>query len=422
MKWLIILLLLAGAGYAGWHYWSRPEEKAPEYRTAPVARGDITQAVNASGQLNPVLNVQVGSQISGMIQRLFVDFNSVVTQGQVIAELDASTYRASVSQAEGELANAKSALDLAVIDARRAKELSASKLIPEADYDKAQAQLRQAEAQVMIREALLERARVDLSRCTIYAPTNGIVISRNVDVGQTVAASLSAPTIFVIANDLTKMQIDTMVSEADIGGVEVNQSVNFTVDAFPGRNFHGRVVQIRNSPATNQNVVTYNTVVSVENRDQKLKPGMTANVASVTAEREGALKLPNSALRFRPPESTNNRTAGTAGRAMGESAGRGSGGGRPGGGGDGAGGRRARPDRQPTRTVYVLAATNGAAVTPPKPEPRTIKTGISDGSFTEVIEGLNDGDSVIIGVMSVEATPAAGAANPFGGGGGMRRF
>lgn len=422
MKWLIILLLLAGAGYAGWHYWSRPEEKAPEYRTAPVARGDITQAVNASGQLNPVLNVQVGSQISGMIQRLFVDFNSVVTQGQVIAELDASTYRASVSQAEGELANAKSALDLAVIDARRAKELSASKLIPEADYDKAQAQLRQAEAQVMIREALLERARVDLSRCTIYAPTNGIVISRNVDVGQTVAASLSAPTIFVIANDLTKMQIDTMVSEADIGGVEVNQSVNFTVDAFPGRNFHGRVVQIRNSPATNQNVVTYNTVVSVENRDQKLKPGMTANVAIVTAEREGALKLPNSALRFRPPESTNNRTAGTAGRAMGESAGRGSGGGRPGGGGDGAGGRRARPDRQPTRTVYVLAATNGAAVTPPKPEPRTIKTGISDGSFTEVIEGLNDGDSVIIGVMSVEATPAAGAANPFGGGGGMRRF
>jgi HlyD family secretion protein len=422
MKWLIILLLLGGAGYAGWHYWNRPEEKAPEYRTAPVARGDITQAVNASGQLNPVLNVLVGSQISGMIQRLFVDFNSVVTQGQVIAELDAATYRASVSQAAGELANAKSALDLAVIDARRAKELSASKLIPEADYDKAQAQLRQAEAQVMIREALLERARVDLSRCTIYAPTNGIVISRNVDVGQTVAASLAAPTIFVIANDLTKMQIDTMVSEADIGGVEVNQSVNFTVDAFPGRNFHGRVVQIRNSPATNQNVVTYNTVVSVENRDQKLKPGMTANVAIVTAEREGALKLPNSALRFRPPESTNNRTAGAAGRAMGESAGRGSGGGRPGGGGDGTGGRRARPDRQPTRTVYVLATTNGVAVVPPKPEPRTIKTGISDGSFTEVIEGLNDGDSVIIGVMSTEATPAAGAANPFGGGGGMRRF
>src|SRR5215213_2027402 len=301
LKWVIILLILGGAGYAGWWYWNKPKEKGPEFRTATVARGDITQAVTASGQLNPVVNVQLGSQISGNIQQLYADFNTIVTQNQVIAELDPSTYRAAVNQSEGELANARAALELAQVEARRGKELTDSKLLPASDYDKLIAQLHQSEAQVKIRESLLERARVDLGRCTIYAPTNGIVISRNVDVGQTVAASFSAPIIFVIANDLKRMQIDAMVSEADIGGVEIEQPVNFTVDAFPGRTFHGKVIQIRNSPATNQNVVTYDTVVSVENPDQKLKPGMTANVSIVAAEREDVVKVPSAALRFRPP-------------------------------------------------------------------------------------------------------------------------
>jgi HlyD family secretion protein len=302
LKWILILLLLGGAAWGGWWYWKRPGEKPPEYRTATVTRGDLVQSITASGPLNPVVNVQVGSQISGIIQQLYADFNSVVTQGQVIAVLDPSTYRAAVHQADGELANAKAGLELAQVDARRAGELLQSKLIPQAEHDKALAALHQAEAQVKIREASLERAQVDFDRCTIFAPTNGIVISRNVDVGQTVAASLSAPTLFVIANDLKRMQIDAMVSEADIGGVEVGQTVNFTVDAFPTRAFQGKVTQIRNSPATNQNVVTYDTVVMVENRDQKLKPGMTANVSIITAEREGVLKLANAALRFRPAD------------------------------------------------------------------------------------------------------------------------
>ena len=206
-----------------------------------------------------MLSVQVGSQVSGIIQNLYADFNTIVTQGMVVAKLDPATYLSAVHQGEGELANAKAALDLTKIEAKRAEELKNEKLIASADYDKAMADFHQAEAQVMIRDASLERAKVDLSRCTIYAPTNGIVISRQVDVGQTVAASFSAPVLFVIANDLRRMQIDAMVSEADVGGVETNLDVRFTVDAFPNRTFTGKVVQIRNAPTTNQNVVTYDT-------------------------------------------------------------------------------------------------------------------------------------------------------------------
>ena len=416
LKWLIIFLLLGAGAWGGWRYWQeQAREKPPEYRTITVTRGDLTQAVTASGQLNPVLNIQVGSQISGMIQRLYVDFNSSVTQGQVVAEIDAATYRAAVHQAEGDLANAKSVLELSQIEARRANELSQSKLISQSDEDKAQAQMRQAEAQVMIREAALEKVRVDLSRCTIYAPTNGIVISRSVDVGQTVAASLSAPTLFVIANSLAQMQIDAMVSEADIGGIEVGQTVNFTVDAFPNRPFQGRVIQIRNSPATNQNVVSYNSVVAVENRDLKLKPGMTANVSIVTAEREGVLKIPNAALRFRPVDATEAK----AGAAPGP---RGASGGASGGSGAG---RRPRGERIPTRTVYALASTNTApGSVAAKPEPRVIKTGISDGVFTEVLEGLSENDFVITGLGGAESksTLTGSQSNPFGGASGGRRF
>ena len=270
LKWIIAIVLIGSLLGGGWWYWKEHREKAPEYRTATVARGDITQSVTASGQLNPVVSVQVGSQISGMIQRLYVDFNSSVTQGQLIAEIDASTYRAALHHSEGNLANARAGLELAQLNARRAGQLQKDKLIPQSDSDKAVADLHQAEAQVKINEAALERAQVDLNRCTISAPTNGMVISRSVDVGQTVAASLSAPTLFVIANDLSRMQIDAMVSEADIGGVEVNQEVRFTVDAFPSRAFLGQVRQIRNAPSTNQNVVSYDAVVTVENRDLKL--------------------------------------------------------------------------------------------------------------------------------------------------------
>jgi HlyD family secretion protein len=435
VKWLIGIVAIAALAFGGWWYWNKPKETVPEYRTAVVTKGDLVQAVTATGQLNPVANVQVGSQISGYIERIFADFNSSVTQGQVVARLDASTYKAAVLQAEGELTNAAAALELAQIEAKRADELRKQQLIPEADYDKAVASLHQAEAQRIIRLALLERARIDLSRCTITAPTNGTVISRNVDVGQTVAASLSAPTLFVIANDLTKMQIDAMVSEADIGGVEVGQSVSFSVDAFPARVFDGRVKQIRNAPMTNQNVVTYNAVVEVDNTDLKLKPGMTANVSITLAERDSVIKLPNAAMRFRPTDAAAASSAGGTrggGGSRGEGAGR-EGGSRGGGGGfgsrGGAGGgsgmRRPRAEVSPTRTVYTLSSTNAPATE--KPQPRQVKLGISDGAFTEVLEGLKENEVVVTGLNSTEPPPSPGGgprqggpSNPFGGG--MRRF
>ena len=435
--WIVVLVCLGVAGFFGWSYFQKSREKTPEYRTAQVTAGDITQAVTASGQLNPMLSVQVGSQISGMIERLYVDFNSTVTQGQVIAQLEPSTYRAAVQQAQADVANAKAGQELAQLNAKRAAELRRTDLIAAADNDKAIADLHQADAQVMLREAALEKAKVDLNRCTIYAPTNGIVISRNVDVGQTVAASLSAPTLFVIANDLSKMQIDALVSEADIGGVDVDQPVTFTVDAFPTRNFSGKVWQIRNAPSTNQNVVSYDTVITVDNADLKLKPGMTANASIIVAEHEDVFKIPNAALRFKPPETgkaaTNSTAAPSPDGARPRRGGSGGWGG-PGGGGGGGGGQRfgdgsagspgspraGRPGRPPsnTRTIYLLDTSSPDK---PEPKPRQIKIGISDGVSTEVTEGLKEGEVVIIGSNVAEKPPTTGMpSNPFGGG--MRRF
>src|SRR6184192_3708344 len=250
-----------------------------EFQTATVTRGPITQAVTATGTLNPVVNVQVGSQVSGNIQKLFADFNSKVKAGDVVAQIDPVLFQATVTQAEGDLANAQAGLELAKVNATRIQELFAKKNSAQADVDQAMANLHQAEANVKIKQGALDKAKADLDHCRITSPVDGEVISRNVDVGQTVAASLQAPVIFTIANDLTKMQIDSNVAEADVGVVEVNQDVDFTVDAFPSRTFHGKVVQVRNAPITVQNVVTYDTVIGVGNPDLKLKPGITANVS-----------------------------------------------------------------------------------------------------------------------------------------------
>jgi HlyD family secretion protein len=425
LKWLILVCLLGGGGAAGWWYYKKQNDNSPQYQTATVTRGDLTQAVTATGTLNPVVNVQVGSQISGIIQKLFADFNSPVKEGQVIAQLDAATYRASVAQAEGNLMNAKASLELAQINARRSQSLLTNSLIPPSDLDKAIAELHQAEASVKISEANLEKAKVDLSRCTIYAPVDGVVISRNVDVGQTVAASLSAPTIFVIANDLTKMQIDSNVAEADVGGIELGQDVEFTVDAFPTRTFRGKVVQVRNSPITVQNVVTYDTVIEVNNTDLKLKPGMTANVSIIVARKEDVIKMPNAALRFRPPEAVaTNQVASSRPPAGRNGSGWGSGRGeRPGGGsGGGPGPGRMRGERQITRTVYLLStnAPVGSEAAKPALQPLQVKTGISDGIFTEVVDGLSEGMVVVTSSTTPNSSSARPQANPFGGG--MRRF
>jgi HlyD family secretion protein len=306
-KWILVLVVLA-AMIGGFGYFNRDHAEAPIYSTAPVTRGELTQVATASGQLNPVINVQVGSQISGNIQHLYADYNSTVKSNQVVAQLDPAIFQAIVHQCEGDLANTKAALELQQVETRRSEALVNNKLISQSDYDQAVAALHQAEAMVKIKEAALEKAQLDLSHCTIYAPVDGIVISRNVDVGQTVAASMNAPVLFQVANDLAKMQIDANVSEADVGAVDEGQNVNFTVDAFPNRTFTGKVVQIRNSPVVVQNVVTYDTVIAVSNPDLKLKPGMTATVSITTAQRADALKIPNAALRFKPPEPATNQT------------------------------------------------------------------------------------------------------------------
>src|ERR1044072_7611451 len=284
------------------------------YQTATITRGPITQAVTATGTLNPVVNVQVGSQVSGNIAKLFVDFNSQVKAGQVVAQIDPALFQATVTQAEGDVASAQAALELAKINATRTQELFVRKTSSQADLDQATANLHQAEANVKIKQGALDKAKADLDHCTITSPIDGVVISRNVDVGQTVAASLQAPVIFQIANDLTKMQIDANVAEADVGAVEVGQEVDFTVEDLPIQTFRGKVVQVRNAPITVQNVVTYDTVIGVSNPDVKLKPGMTANVSIIAARKDNVLQIKNAALRYRPAEAAATEMGSTANR------------------------------------------------------------------------------------------------------------
>jgi HlyD family secretion protein len=365
-----------------------------DYQTATVTRGPITQAVTATGTLNPVVNVQVGSQVSGNISKLFVDFNSKVKAGDVVAQIDPALFQATVTQAEGDMASAQAALELARINAKRTEDLFARKTSSQADLDQATASLHQAEANLKIKQGALDKAKADLEHCTITSPIDGVVISRNVDVGQTVAASLQAPVIFQIANDLTKMQIDSNVAEADVGMVQVGQDVDFTVDAFPTQTFHGRVVQVRNAPITVQNVVTYDTVIGVNNQDLKLKPGMTANVSIIAARKDNVLQIKNAALRYRPMEAASVEM-GSRSRAP-----------------AGARGPSGRERRTSERTVYRLSGS--------RPAPVQIKTGISDGVVTEVVEGLNEGDRVVTAEMTPQSQGPSAPANPFSGG--RRRF
>jgi len=402
---LIVVVLIAAVAGGRWYFKHR-KPAAVTYETIAVERGDLTQSVLAVGTLNPVLNVQVGSQISGIIQKLFVDYNSPVKAHQLVAQIDPAIYQAAVTQAEGDLASAKAALELAQINARRTKELRKDNAAPQATLDQAIASLHQAEAAVKVKDGALARAQADLDHCTIASPIDGMVISRNVDVGQTVAASLSAPVIFTIANDLSKMQIDASVAEADVGNVALGQDVEFTVDAFPYRTFFGKVIQVRNAPTTVQNVVTYDTVIEVKNDDLKLKPGMTANASLIVAHRDDSLKLGNAAFRFRMPERNETK------RHRGASAAASPPGLDPVAGEPWAGGQHAkpRPVRRFERTVYVLPQDAT------EPKRVQIKVGISDGVDTEIVDGLNEGDRVIVAASNGGAASAQpGATSPFGG-------
>jgi HlyD family secretion protein len=427
LAWVMVLALAVVVIVAAIWYSHRGHDAGPQYVSVPVTRGELTQLVTATGILNPVTNVQVGCQISGTIQKLYADYNTVVKAGQLIAEIDPRIYQAQVEQATADLASAKANQELQHVQTARNAELFTNKLISGSDYDTSVATLHEAEATVQIKQASLDNARANLGYCKIYSPVDGSVISRSVDVGQTVAASFNTPTLFQIANDLTKMQIDSSVAEADIGGVEEGQTVSFNVDAYPYRTFHGIVTQVRNAPTTVNNVVTYDCVVAVDNADYKLKPGMTANPLNiVVAERPSALKIPNAALRFRPPEgalpasgtnslsSTNRLPAGAAqGFAGGTNRFRGFGGNGFPGGGFGGGrfgglGGAGGHGSQPVRTVYVLSGKDHDAVL----KPVQVRTGISDGVFTEVLSGLKEGDQVVTGLAFGNETAGA-ARNPF---------
>src|SRR5512137_387622 len=422
---ILVALVVLVAAVAFWFLRSGDGKPKLQFETAKVEKGKIVAKVTASGTLSAIVTVQVGSQVSGRIAALHADFNSPVKKGQLIAKIDPALFQATVDQAranlaaaQGNLAKAKFQATDARRQATRQKELAARKLNAQADLDTALANADAAEAQVAASEgqvaqtrAALQSAEVNLAYTNIYSPTNGTVISRNVDVGQTVAASLQAPVIFQIAEDLAKMQVDTSVAEADVGRLKDGMAASFTVDAYPGEVFRGKIRQIRNAPQTVQNVVTYNAVIDVANPEFKLKPGMTANVTFVYAEKEDVLKVPNAALRFRPPPALlgdarggaqGGRPAGASGPGGQASGGSPSGGAPSGGPAAGGGGRPSaaggRPGEAPDRrTVWTLNDE--------KPAPQRIKTGISDGSFTEVLEGdLKAGELVI--------TDALGAGSP----------
>jgi len=520
--------LLIGGGFmaavvlAGFYFWA-DDSSTPQYLSARVERGNLRNTVTATGALQAVTTVQVGSQASGTISALYADFNSVVKKGQVVAQLDPAVAKAQVDQARANLEQARASLAqsrAAVVNARagitdaQAKNLAAkstvqnnqagvsgaeanvavlkaqqddalsllkqqesllkSGVIAQRDYDvamtayktaearynqavaqlnqaklseqssssagiaqsqaaieqsqaqvqQAQAQVQQNSAQVQQAQAALSLAEVNLSHTTITSPIDGIVVSRDVNVGQTVAASLSAPTLFTIANDLTQMQVIANIDQADIGLVEQAKSVKFSVDAFPGKEFDGKIAEMRLNPVNVQNVVTYNVVINVDNPEQKLKPGMTANLTITIDERNNVLKVPNSALRFTPQDANRQRTAGAGGQQ-----GRGQGRRRQQQGdnaqGDG-GENRFAPASAPVlpgqvRNVWVLGQ-NG------KPERRRITVGLSDGSATEVVDGdLREGDMVITGQTITGASRTASTQTPPGfgnaprtGGGGRR--
>ena len=418
------LLTLAVAGGAAYAALSR-SDRAPKYLTAALDRGDIVETVGATGTLQAVTTVQVGSQVSGTIQSLGADFNSTVKKGQVIARLDPSSFEARLGQAKANLISARANVErarAAVVDAQqkyaRARELSAQALLPESDletakanYDGAGAQQKANEAAVSQAEASVNQAQVDLDHTVITTPIDGVVINRAVDVGQTVAASFQAPVLFIIANDLTRMQVNAAVDEADIGRVKAGEDVSFRVDAYPDRSFAGRVEQVRLQPQTIQNVVSYNTIISVDNSEQKLMPGMTATVSIIVRKALNVLRVPAGALRFRPEgfeAEKDGRAAGGGSRGSAPREGR----------AEGAGGERSQG-----RRALVFTLGEGG-----KPEPSRVRVGLSDGQFVEVQEGLAEGAVVVTGLEGAAArrpgAPTAGPSpsnNPFAPGPPARR-
>jgi HlyD family secretion protein len=424
---VIVILILVGGFFL--YQWTGQKGSNQKFRFAKVERGEVDLVVTATGTINPVINVLVGSQVSGTVKDLYADFNSQVKEGQVIAQIDPAIFQAQVDQAkanvlmnQANLLNAKANIenakanlvkaDVAVLDAKRTLDrnlpLVEKKIIAQATMDTAQtsydtavaqrdvakaqvesatSQVESSKAQVEQVKAALKLAETNLRYATIRSPVNGTVISRNVDVGQTVAASLQAPTLFTIAKDLTRMQVDTNVSEADVGRITVGQDSTFTVDAYPGRIFRGKVSEVRNAPIIIQNVVTYDVVIQVDNKDLKLKPGMTANVSVMIAHREGVLKIPNAALRFRPVSAKSESGKGGSPQKVGGQA------------------KSSEGDQGKPGKVWVLSPAG-------EPTPVSIVLGITDGTFSEVMSGdLREGGEVIVEETSGKKASAQSSAS-----------
>jgi HlyD family secretion protein len=374
----------------------------------------VISIVTATGSINPVVSVQVGTQVSGMIKSLHADFNSIVKAGDIVAVIDPEPFRARRDQAASNLemaranvARAKNEQAQRQRELNRAKSLAAQQFVSQNEVDMAVTNAQGADAQVNVSmaqvkqaEAAVNAAELDLKYTTIRSPVNGIVVARNVEMGQTVAASFATPNLFLIALDLTKMQVDTYVSESDIGGITEGKEASFTVDAYPGAPFAGTIRQVRLAPIAVQNVVTYNVVIGVDNKDLRLKPGMTANVSIVVAQRDNALKVPNAALRFVPPKSefASHPIDGTAKGNAGVHAVQGRGG-------------------PPAHPVWKQTE-NG------EPVSVKVQTGISDGTYTEILsDGVAEGDELIVGIEQPRGLrKTAGDLPPgFGAPGGQRR-
>lgn len=407
--WLGGIAIVAGGGAI---YLLNKPKAAVKWRMAQVQRGNLKQRISASGTLSGLIQVTVGSQVSGTISNLYVDYNSQVKKGQPIAQIDTTVYAATVQDAKANVSKAETAMADAQRQLARARRLSADKLISQQELDAAQVLADRGAGDLSSAKATLQKAQANLNYCTITAPVAGVVVSRSIDVGQTVAASFSTPNLFVIAQDLTKMKVEASIDEADIGQVKEGQPALFTVDSYPETQFHGRVNQVRLEPIIVQNVVNYKVVVQVANEELKLRPGMTANVTIQTLSKEDVLKVPSAALRFNPSAFLPVEDVKPAARAANAPGGNNGqrGGGRMGPGGAGAAGPSGsmrglvakRDDR-----VWILGPDG-------KPKAIIVKVGITDGQATEISgEGVSEGMQVLVGVEDTKR-PASAAA-PLGG-------
>lgn len=400
IKNILVLLLLVAIAAAAYWYYKHTHQPKPEdlYRLDEVTHGHVEQTVSANGTLNPVSLISVGTQVSGIVRKMYVDFNDVVKKDQVLLELDSRLFNAQIAQSQGSVRNNEAAVELAIANEKRMRQLYAQEYVSKQELDTAVQVLKSARAQLETARGLLARDVTNLNFSIIRSPVSGVVVNRVVDVGQTVAASFQTPTLIQIAQDLSKMQIDTSFAEADIGKIKEGQKVNFNVDAFPDRSFEGVVKQLRLNSTNTSNVVTYNVVVSVDNQDLTLLPGMTAYVNIIVDRASHALLVPNAALRYKPKLDS----AATPDSSKPEA-----------GGGEGKRGWRkhgAKGEGQGAAAssvmgkIYVLRAG--------KPVMVRVHTGITDGRSTVVSgDGLAAGDKVIVSELQSDSTPNKGQGN-----------